>query len=916
MQELIKASDPSVMGRCRANKIAWSELQPADREVYERVYNRLEEIGRAAITKIKDRYPFELSLTSSFGLKNGVRGFLPKDLWIAIHHSNATLGIPQIYMIVSNRGVEYGFAASIHTSDFSSQSYKQQVRNLVPALFSSLPAPESALTDQTAIKLGTDRWVYRKKTRLDPGPSDFIDFKKLLSYLRSDDGRQWGAGAACRYLTAADLQNQELDLLTDFVNAVEIFAPLLETVLVPRGQQLPIRPDEEPEEAAAEQPSIGLGDTLRQIMDLYPQIKKTSPYGRRKDLWSLFEGFCEVGLSKVPAFTSDPNLSASWSVGKGNWAAVPWVAILDRRETTEIQNGRYVVLLFRESMDGVYLTLNQGTTELMNEKPRGEARKFLKERASQYAGSLTVLKEREFFLSDPHLAANGWIDLKTSAPRPQDYEYGAIAGKFYPKDAMPSDLQLIDDLTAVLKAQEQLLGNQRTHKTWVIAPAENAEQWDDWFRNGITAIGWDEIGPLDSYETEEQIEARLVESRGGDVRPLNDARACYEFGHSVREGDTIYAKRGRHEIVGVGTVTGPYRRDESRARFKNVRTTRWDSRGEWQLDDLMLPIKTLTDITDNAELLRALSKLQAADKPPVIELSRTPFDLDGALADIFLPREIFQAIQRVWERKKNVILQGPPGVGKTFIAKTLAYSLMGYEDESRVEMIQFHQSYSYEDFVQGYRPTANQFRLKEGRFYAFCDRARRDPTNSYVFIIDEINRGNLSKIFGELMLLIEPDKRGPKWSVPLAYSESSDEKFWIPDNVYLLGMMNTADRSLSLVDYALRRRFAFFSLQTMIGSNRFSEHLTQKGVPQELVAAITERFVGLNSFIADKNHSGLGPGFCIGHSYFVPLDNGGACDFSWYQSVLDTQILPLLEEYWFDNDDLLEKWRKKLSGGL
>ena len=168
----------------------------------------------------------------------------------------------------------------------------------------------------------------------------------------------------------------------------------------------------------------------------------------------------------------------------------------------------------------------------------------------------------------------------------------------------------------------------------------------------------------------------------------------------------------------------------------------------------------------------------------------------------------YKTLVNVLKMKKNIILQGAPGVGKTFTAKRLAYSIIGAKNPDRVQMLQFHQSYSYEDFIEGYRPTENGFTIKKGSFYKFCKLAEDDDENDYFFIIDEINRGNLSKIFGELFMLIEKDKRGIE--LQLLYS---DENFSVPANVYIIGMMNTADRSLAMLDYALRRRFSFFTMK-------------------------------------------------------------------------------------------------------
>ncbi|WP_282155899.1 AAA family ATPase [Cytobacillus gottheilii] len=274
---------------------------------------------------------------------------------------------------------------------------------------------------------------------------------------------------------------------------------------------------------------------------------------------------------------------------------------------------------------------------------------------------------------------------------------------------------------------------------------------------------------------------------------------------------------------------------------------------------------------------------------------------DDFLTDVFIDEEKYETIKSLLLRKKNLILQGAPGVGKTFAAKRLAYSLMGERDESRIKFIQFHQSYSYEDFIMGYRPNGTGFELKKGPFYKFCVEASKDPNRNYYFIIDEINRGNLSKIFGELLMLIESDKRGDK--IMLTYS---DESFFVPENVYIIGMMNTADRSLAIIDYALRRRFCFVELEPAFESDKFKNHLISQGADAELVDKIKRKMGSINMEITkDVN---LGKGFRIGHSYFSNYNKAN----NWYEEVIKYEIEPLITEYWFDEEDKAKNYVEEL----
>lgn len=276
------------------------------------------------------------------------------------------------------------------------------------------------------------------------------------------------------------------------------------------------------------------------------------------------------------------------------------------------------------------------------------------------------------------------------------------------------------------------------------------------------------------------------------------------------------------------------------------------------------------------------------------------------LNEVFVQEKDLETLKSLLLRKKNLILQGAPGVGKTFAAKRLAYAIMGEIDDERIEQVQFHQNYSYEDFMMGFKPNEEGgFDMQTGIFYNFCKRAAAADSNKpYFFIIDEINRGNLSKIFGELLMLIEDDYRGKP--IKLTYR---DEKFSVPSNLHIIGMMNTADRSLAMIDYALRRRFSFFEMKPGFDSKSFKNYID--GFSNASLYKLVDAVVELNNTIL--NDDSLGSGFCIGHSYFCNLK---VITDNILKDIVKYDIVPMLREYWFDSDNKFKEESQKLMDAL
>ena len=486
-----------------------------------------------------------------------------------------------------------------------------------------------------------------------------------------------------------------------------------------------------------------------------------------------------------------------------------------------------------------------------------------------------------------------------------------------------------DSGVSTASAQAQGVGDFEKAKKhelqhWLYTPGEGAARWDEFRTAGIMALNWDRVGDLASFPNKESLLDALYTHYGDwGGRPRKAADSVWDYIHAMKPGDIVYVRRSFNEIVGRGVVRSDYRYDEDRSSFRAVRDVEWTHVGSWPLEQRIgrLMLQRLTENTKyTPDQLNALIGIEDSCSPSSVDGRHGSNDLDEAdehytsadfLDEVFLSPEDLEQMLGLLRRKKNLILQGAPGTGKTFAAKRLAYALMGQTDDSRVEVVQFHQSTAYEDVVVGLRPTAEGgFAAAEGVFARFCRRAAADPGRDYVFIIDEINRANISKAFGELLMLIEAEHRGEALRLPV-----SGELLSVPKRLHIIGMMNTADRGLALIDYALRRRFAFFEMRPALDHPGFLRHVEAVGsVRLEALVDVVRR---LNQRIAEDE--ALGPGFQIGHSYLClpaagpEYSAGTDADVT---SVVRYELEPLVREYWFDNPAAMDESIHELESVL
>lgn len=452
---------------------------------------------------------------------------------------------------------------------------------------------------------------------------------------------------------------------------------------------------------------------------------------------------------------------------------------------------------------------------------------------------------------------------------------------------------------------------------WLYSPGENAIYWEEFYEQGIMGISWDEIGDIRAYKTEAEIRSAIIKAYGGEGTKSNSVKANIDFRDGMKKGDVVFVKKGMSELLGYGIVSSDYIYDENRVSNKKIREVDWKIKGSWDIQHSLV-VKTLTDIT------------------PVKSTSpeyKTFFQMLFGHMEVGEPELTYTVKERPKEELNyslNTIFYGPPGTGKTYHSLKRAAEIVAgrkmesYEEALKIykenlhdtiELITFHQNYSYEDFVQGLRPDVENdshltFERKDGVFKVMADRALKnlkdyhepEKRKNYVLIIDEINRANISRVFGELITLIEEDKRS-HGKRPMELILPSGDKFIVPSNLYIIGTMNTADKSIALLDIALRRRFDFEPMFPVYAIEEASIHDT------DVLLKLNE------GIIKTKGYD-----FQIGHAYFMDEENN-------LVKRMNRKVIPLLLEYYMNDEkevkSLLhnaglivdeDKWPLQISG--
>lgn len=643
---------------------------------------------------------------------------------------------------------------------------------------------------------------------------------------------------------------------------------------------------------------VDLISSLNEIFEKFP-TDYNGPFGSDKPSYRALSNVS--GWIKEKLLSERDDLIVKYSMGKGNWTQVPNFAILNKKEAKDTRNGIYIVGLFQHSMEGFYICIGQGITGPKEKFGTKGSVEYLQNKAKEVQQEILDLKLDGFEFDES-------IDLKSTGGVSLNYGQAICAQTYISKHELPNEKEFELLFQKLINAYDKIidkgissnLNNESlVVNSWVISPGQNAKYWQNFQDEGIISIGWDSLGDLSKFSSKEQILKDLkTNNEEEDTNPTNQALACFEFCHQIKKGDYVYAKQGTKKILGVGEVLSDYIYDESKSTHRNIRKVKWLKIQDFELDHKIAQ-KTLTDFTKYPMTIKSLEDFYFGNRNDNDSLS-DKMDVDTLLEDTFFDKHKFKDLASVFLEKKNIIIQGAPGVGKTFIGNKLAQFVA--QNQRNILNLVLHENYSYEEFIMGIRPDSQgKFILSNGAFYNFVKKAIDNPNEQHVVVLDEINRANITKIFGELMVLVEHDKRGPEHSVNLMYS--TEESFYLPENVLIIGLMNTADRSLKVIDYALRRRFHFYTFEPQFDSDEFKDFLKSRNVQSNTIEKIVTNLTKINQKISDDSFD-LGAGYCIGHSFFCPKDDPNQnYDNNWYINIINSQILPLIEEYYFDKPD-------------
>jgi 5-methylcytosine-specific restriction protein B len=646
----------------------------------------------------------------------------------------------------------------------------------------------------------------------------------------------------------------------------------------------------------------GIGQLFCRVLDRYGNARHHDAFSGKHEVHQLFEALRER-IEASPAVQAAPSISVVSSYGKGNWATIPWVSLLDARETTTTQRDTYIVYLFREDGKGVWVKIGQGVTDVQNQF-KGKAREVLAARSERLRAHVAALADEGFDLS-------GKSDLGTNHSKARMYEASTIASKFYPREAMPSDAEILSDLEKLIGAYETIIerraeveshdkrialvgtwGSVRADLDRVAAFIKDRGAWASPWSFPIKRLAANQLRTPFAFFVNAgggQIVARAVVTAvaeapdaGGMESPWPDITeerflGMSRFGSGVHDGIKTWLK-----FTEITPVT-PFRANQL-----------------MPVEGLSSPASVLNQMTfgyvwDDVSIAVEEERVPGDDVVPDEEAE--PLDFDWLLRETLLPREQLEAmVAALSSSGPQVLLVGPPGTSKTWVAQRIARFLTSGRPGA-VRTVQFHPSYTYESFIEGLRPRAStagvQFELTPGVVVDVVNSMREkgqlnDPSRPFAIIIDEANRANLPRVLGELLFLFEYRNE----AIALQYTK----EFRLPSNLMFIGTMNTADRSIRSVDAALRRRFEVFELAPNSDALRtFFAETDQQGGDQ-LAAGLDALNAALSHDI-DRHHT-------IGHSFLMKRDMSPRR----LRDIWNRQVFPLIEEYFFDQPDLASSY--------